>query len=142
MTIKKKRTIVSAFVALSAMAAIATSAAAATMDNRSFFSFHLQGYSDDYSSAVRKVDTLQTAYVRVDSNDFISSDRLYLRVCKNTLGSDDNYLFATETKWVNSPYELLLKYNADTPGVQGNYYRLRGYQQSNNDLYTYGYWEP
>ncbi len=131
MTIKKKRTVVSVLMALFATTTMAVTASA----NTGSFEFWLNAHKDDYSSPVMKSDSLQWALVDVTDGNFLSNgnDRLYLRVCENVQASDGVYYFATETKWVNSTYDNLKLNYTEATGVNGEFYRLRGYQAAEED---------
>lgn len=139
MSVKKKRTISAITASVAASLCLAVTAAAAS------FNFTLNIAEDDYTSPAIKTNSLQYASVDVNSGNFVSSDRLYLRVCTNVQGSDGNYNFATETKWVNAaPYSLTLNYTEAT-GTYGSKYRLRGYQgasASYGNLTASGTWAP
>lgn len=138
MTIKKKRTVVSALVALFATTAMAVTASAYTYS----FSFKLDSAYQQYTVACEKLNTRDYASVEVDSGNFIDSDRLYLRVCENYKADDYIYEFATETKWVNGPYDLDLDYYSGH-GDKGTKYRLRGYQDGTvGALTAKGTWQP
>ena len=129
--LKKKRTIASVASAAIAAMAMTISVAAASFD------FSLNVGEEDYSSKARKTNTLQHATVTVSDGNFVSSDRLYLRVVDNAKD------FATETKWVNSAKSILLNYT-EQDGVKNYYYYLRGYQGA-SALYSVeanGTWTP
>lgn len=138
MTIKKKRTVVSALAAAFASAAMAITASAYTYG----FSFSLGVSDQEYTAACTKNNTLSYASVAVTGGNFINSDRLYLRVCENYKADDYIYDFATETKWVNATYDFTLKYYSGQ-GVKGTRYRLRGYQDGEvGSLKASGTWQP
>lgn len=138
MTLKKKRTVVSALVAVFATAAMAVTAAAYTYD----FNFDLDIAYQEYTDPCRKTNSLSYASVDVESDGFDSTDRLYLRVCENYKADDYIYEFATETKWVNGSYDFTLNYYSGQ-GVYGRYYRLRGYNDGQiDDLEVQGTWQP
>ncbi len=138
MTINKKRTVVSILTAALATMAMAVTASAYTYG----FSFSLDSAYQQYTTACQKTNTRSYASVMVDDGNFINSDRLYLRVCENYKADDYIYEFATETKWVNGPYDFDLTYYSGQ-GVKGTKYRLRGYQDGEvGALSAKGTWQP
>lgn len=138
MTVKKKRTVVSALVALFAATAMAVTASAYTYG----FNFKLDSAYQQYTVACTKLNTRSYASVDVDDGNFIDSDRLYVRVCENYKADDYIYEFATETKWVNGPYDFDLNYYSGQ-GNKGTKYRLRGYQDGEiGALNANGTWQP
>lgn len=140
MTIKKKRAVVSALVALFATTAMAITASAETYTYK--FSFHLDYAYQQYSAAAEKTNTRDYASVNVTSGNFLDGDRLYLRVCENYKADDYVNEFATETKWVNGPYDFDLDYYSGH-GYRNHEYVLRGYQDGElYNLYASGRWQP
>lgn len=139
MTIKKKRTVVSTLLAAFATMAMSATAFAA---NDLAFNFDLVSGGDDYTTAAKKYSSARYASVNVEDGNFVNSDRLYLRVCRDEQASDGVYYFATETKWVNSaPYSFTLNYYTGE-GETLKKYRLRGYQDGPLSVRANGTWQP
>lgn len=138
MTIKRKRTVVSVVMAVFATAAMAITASAYAYG----FEFNLDISYQEYTVGCQKTNSLRYASVDVDSGNFDNSDRLYLRVCENYKADDYIYEFASETKWVNAPYDFTLNYYSGH-GSYGTKYRLRGYSDGEiDDLQAEGSWMP
>lgn len=141
MTIKMKRTITSAFIAVFATAAMAITASAANTYKYGF-SFDLDISHQQYTGACQKNNSLSYASVDVVDGQFDASDRAYFRVCENYKADDYIYDFATETKWINGPYDFTLNYYSGH-GTYWKYYRLRGYNDGEmDDFEATGSWQP
>ncbi|AJA48570.1 hypothetical protein CPAST_c25010 [Clostridium pasteurianum DSM 525 = ATCC 6013] len=100
------------------------------------FDFTLNPGQSGYSSFVHKADSEQRAYVSITSSNFINSDKTWFRV----RDSADN--IKTETKWANANISFTLNYIST--GYAGDYYRLKGQQDSASPYYVHvaGRWTP